>query len=171
MNTVITIREDNVRVKRRPLFAGGVPGDTLVLTPYGYTRADELRPGDDVRIYTDDGIAAARFVAGVMRAEASRMLRVTTCAGVFRISPFRTVLTPAGERAARRLKHNDALCTLTENGRVCIRRVSAVDALIEPCTVYNIVTEREYRYVTPFCVIGSFALCPEWQGIAFRQSA
>jgi|GEM_PF-3741883 len=137
---------------------GCFPGDSLILTPYGYKTLVSLKKGDIILGISSEGNTVETSIKRVDSHKPHRLISVHSEAKgyTFRATKKHPVKTHRGWVPVKDLRIGDELVYVSEGSRVETHKVQNISQVKGAEPVYNLVVDGDHTFVVKGCLAHSF---------------
>ena len=137
---------------------GCFPGDSLVLTPFGYKILSELRKGDIVCSLDDAGQITPVNIKRLHSHRPHRLVSVkSSVSGLsFKVTKLHPVQTTKGWVPVNKLKVGVELIYVTDNAVQKTHTIESIDYTEDVEPVYNLIVDGNHTFIVKGCVAHCF---------------
>lgn len=134
------------------------PGDANVLTPSGAVKMQDLRVGDAVLSYTQDGRVASTAVTKRKVHRGTRLWRIVDSEGeIVEATGNHLFLTQRGWIQARCLVIGDRLSKVRADLTIKSAAIADIHRGRAVSAVYNLHTDAEFNFIVEGCIVHTFS--------------
>ncbi|MET0072480.1 MAG: Hint domain-containing protein [Candidatus Thiodiazotropha sp.] len=138
---------------------GCFPADTEIKTPYGWKPIKDLSTGSVVVSYTKRGQLVNSKVLQQCTHTLCNIVTIVTADrnASFTATEIHAVNTSGGWLRINQLKAGDRVTYLADNGKIACHTVLSIEKTERRETVYNLIVEGHYTFITRSCLAHSFS--------------